>query len=126
MGFIHAPPLKSSMAGCSISEYSEQSLITILYAKLLFKVLQNGYTCRGQDREGIEEYLSVMVVVLTVPARISWEAWACLMASSWRGFQGEKSDYIFFNLHSIIGCSFSCGLYLMPSNIKSRSAFFFS
>jgi len=37
MGFIHAPPLKSSMAGCSISEYSEQSLITILYAKLLFK-----------------------------------------------------------------------------------------
>lgn len=25
------------MAGCAISEYSEQSLITILYAKLLFK-----------------------------------------------------------------------------------------
>ena len=34
--------------------------------------------------------------------------------------------YIFFNLHSIIGCSFSCGLYLISSNSKSRSAFFCS
>ena len=36
----------------------------------------------------------VMVVVLPVPApaRISWGAWVCLMASSWRGFRVERVE----------------------------------
>ena len=36
--------------------------------------------------------LAVMVVVLPVPApaRISWGAWVCLMASSWRDFKVER------------------------------------
>jgi hypothetical protein len=39
---------------------------------------------------------AVMVVVLPVPApaRMSWEDWVCLMASSWRGFREERRESI--------------------------------
>jgi len=83
------------MAGCSISEYSEQSLITILYAKLLFKVLQNGYTCRGQDRGGIEEYLSVMRC-LARACEDQLGGWVCFMEGAGGGFgqgRGESEKY---------------------------------
>jgi len=38
--------------------------------------------------------LAVMVVVLPVPApaRMSWGACVCLMASSWRGFRDERVE----------------------------------
>src|SRR5659263_775957 len=38
---------------------------------------------------------AVMVVVLPVPApaRMSWGAWVCLMASSWRGFRDERREF---------------------------------
>lgn len=36
--------------------------------------------------------LAVMVVVTLAPARISWGACVCFMASSWRGFKVERRE----------------------------------